>query len=187
MAHIWVFEHAGVPGEELFNSAQGLSTPIIIDNTTQIAYYYDAVLGVTAIAGSGGGGPGSDGWTYLILTADVTAGSASPAVIPGLAFTPVSGSEYRVEGQLLVETNLLDNGPSPGVSWPSGLTSGVIRLSVPESSTGEALLLGNISANSRAVPSTFPVNTALPCEISATFLSGGAVSGDFAITISSAV
>jgi len=182
MAHIWVFEHAGIPNAELFGSTQGLSTPIIIDNTTQIAYYYDAALGVTALAGGSGG----DGWTYLILSADVTASSTTPAVVPGLSFTPTASVKYRVEGQLLLETTVTDNGPCPGVSWPSGLSQGVIRLSVPESSTGEALLLGNESANSRAVPATFPMNTCLPGEISATFLVGATPSGDFAITLSSA-
>lgn len=178
MAQIWVIESDGVPSPELFNSTQGLGTPVAIDKNTQIAYYYDSSLGVTPF--------GSDGWEYLILTSDFTVVSSTPTVVPGLSFTPDVSSTYRVEGQLMVETNTLNNGPAPGVSWPSSLTRGVIRISIPESSTGEALFLGNSSSNGRAVPSTFPASTLLPSEVSSTFVSSGSTSGDFSITLSSA-
>lgn len=178
---VWVIESDGVPAPELFNSTQGLGTPIAIDKNTQIAYYYDSTLGVTPFGGSGG-----DGWTYLLLSSDYTVTSSTPVSVPGLSFTPEASSEYRVEGQLMVETDTLNNGASPGISWPSGLTRGVIRISAPASSTGEALYLGNTSSSGRAVPATSPASTLLPSEISATFLTGASPSGDFAITISSA-
>lgn len=178
---IWVIESDGVPSPELFNSTQGFGTPIAIDKNTQIAYYYDSTLGVTPFGGSGG-----DGWTYLLLSSAYTVTSSTPIPVPGLSFTPEASSEYRVEGQLMVSTDTLNNGAAPGVSWPSGLTRGVIRISAPQSSTSEALYLGNTSSSGRAVPSVSPASTLLPAEISSTFLTGASPSGDFSITISSA-
>ncbi len=178
MAQIWVIESDGIPPATLFNSTQGLGTPIAIDKNTQIAYYYDSTLGVTPF--------GSDGWTYLVLDSDFTVVSSTPTVVPGLSFIPEASSTYLVEAELMVETATLNNGPSPGVSWPSGLTRGVIRISTPQSSTSEALFLGNSSANGRAVPATFPVNTILPAEVSSTFLVGASPSGNFSLTLSSA-
>ena len=183
MAQIWVLEYTGVPPAEVFNSASGFSTPIVIDTQTDQGYYYKNGTGVTPLAGGGSGG---DGWTYLILSADYTVVNSSPVAIPGLAFTPEASSTYIVEAQLLVSTDIVDNGPAPGVNWPSGLSAGVVRIIIPESSTSEAVFNGNISADGRAIPATFPVNTILPGAVASTFSSGASPSGNFALTLSSA-
>lgn len=178
MSQIWVLEYTGVPPAEVFNSTGGRSTPLVIDNTDDTAYYYKEGTGVTPLA--------ADSWTYLYLTSDYTLLSSTPTDIPGLAFTPEASSTYIVEAQLLVSTDIVDNGPAPGVNWPSGLSSGVVRITVPESSTSEAVFNGNISADGRAIPATFPVNTILPGAVASTFSSGASPSGNFALTLSSA-
>lgn len=173
---IWVIEHDGVPSAELFSSTQGQGTPIVIDKNTQIPYYYDTDLGVTPF--------GSSGWTYLFLASDVTSQSSTPADVTGLTFTPDASSRYAVEGMLMVETDTLNKAPRIGVNWPSGLTRGTARISVPSSTSAETLAFGNSTADVECQPSTFPASTLLQAEIRATFLSGGSPSGNFAVTLS---
>ena len=179
MPQIWVLEYDGIPPAEVFNSAGGLSTPLVIDTQADRGYYYKNGTGVTPLAAG-------DEWTYVYLTSDYSLLSATPTIIPGLAFTPEASSTYMVEAQLLVQTDTLNNGPSPGVDWPSGLTLGGIKITVPESSTGEALFNGNHLADGRAVPATFPASEPLLSLISSTFTVGGSPSGNFSLTISSA-
>lgn len=183
MPQIWVLEYDGVPPAEVFNSASGFSTPIVIDTQTDQGYYYKNGTGVTPLAGGGSGG---DGWTYLILSADYTVVNSSPVAIPGLSFTPTAFSSYVVEAQLLVQTNVVDNGPSPGVDWPGGISLGGVKITIPESTTGEAVFNGNHTADGRAVPATFPASTPLLGLACSTFTMGGSPSGNFSLTISSA-
>jgi len=177
---VWVIESDGVPDEALLNSNQGLGTRIAVDSNTDIGYYYKSGNGVTPLAGGG-----VDRWTYLIFNTDFTIVSSTPTVLTATAFTPIADSVYRVEGQLMLETDTANNGPCPGVDWPSGLTSGVIRFTTAEGTLTEALLNANDGANDRVEPATFPANTVLPADFSCTFLTGSSPSGDFALTISS--
>ena len=49
MSQIWVLEYTGIPPDTVFNAAGGFGTPIVVDTSTQIAYYYQAGVGVQAI------------------------------------------------------------------------------------------------------------------------------------------
>lgn len=179
MPQIWVLEYDGIPPAEVFNSASGFSTPVVINTQTDRGYYYKNSVGVTPLAAG-------DEWTYVYLTSDYPVVASSPVVIPGLAFAPEASSTYLVEAQLLVQTDTLNNGPSPGVDWPGGISLGGIKISIPEGSTGEALFNGNHLADGRAVPATFPASAPFLSLINSTFTMGGSPSGNFSLTISSA-
>lgn len=138
MPQIWVLEYDGIPPAEVFNSASGFSTPVVINTQTDRGYYYKNSVGVTPLAAG-------DEWTYVYLTSDYPVVASSPVVIPGLAFAPEASSTYLVEAQLLVQTDTLNNGPSPGVDWPGGISLGGIKISIPESSTGRLFLTGTTS------------------------------------------
>lgn len=179
MSQIWVLEYTGVPPAEVFNSASGLSTPLVIDSTEDRGYYYKNGTGVTPLAGG-------DEWTYLELSSDYSIASTSPVVIPGLAFAPEASSEYIVEAHLIVQTDTLDNGPAPGVDWPGGISLGGIKITIPEGTTSEAVFNGNHLADGRAIPATFPQSSPLLGIVASTFKMGASPSGNFSLTISSA-
>lgn len=211
----WVIEYNGVPPAEVFSTTAGFGTPIVIDMTTGFAYFYKTGVGVTLIDSPAGGGISdhgaltglldddhpqylteargdllyqplgspTDSWTYIWLSSDVTASSTTPVSV--FSFTPSASTKYIVEGQLIVETSSSSNGPCPGVSWPSGLSSGVVRISAPTSGSSEALFLGNSSASGRAVGSGASASTPYPASVNATFTVGGSPSGTFVVNISS--
>jgi len=128
----------------------------------------------------------SDPWTYVVLVADATVSSTTP-VSTLLQFSPAASHTYIAEGQLMLETTDATVGPCPGVSWPSGLTRGVISIRVPDSSTTSSEYHFDNSAPGRAVSTGLPINTPFPAEFAATLSTGGAPSGAFAITISTEV
>lgn len=126
-----------------------------------------------------------DEWTYLILGTDLSASTATPQVSP-LAFTPDADAQYIVEAHLIIETSDPAIGPCPGVSWPSGLTFGAAELRAPTGSTTQALLNATGGTSARVeVPSLPFADTPYLALLSASFLTGGSPSGDFAVTISS--
>jgi hypothetical protein len=211
----WVIEYDGVPPAEVFSTTAGFGTPIVIDKTTGFAYFYKTGAGVTLIDSPAGGGISdhgaltglldddhpqylteargdllyqplgspTDSWTYIWLSSDVTVSSTTPVSV--FSFAPSASTKYIVEGQLIVETSSSSNGPCPGISWPSGLSSGVAKLTAPKGATSEAVFLGNSSASGRAVGTGASASTPYPASVNSTFTTGGSPSGNFVINISS--
>lgn len=176
MANSNIFVYPGVPTADLFANTQAEGSNVIIDSTTDIAYYYKEGTGVLPLAG--------DPWTYLTLASDFTATSSTPANIPGLAFTPSASQTYVVEGQLLLRSEGTTIGVKPGVSWPTGLTDGAARIDTPNSSSSVVLANLNYSSSGSASGTDFPTSdTSFLGLLSATFLAGASPSGDFQLTL----
>lgn len=243
---IWVVEYDGVPPAEIFSSAQGRGTPIVVDKNTGFAYYYKSGVGVQIIDSPAGGGIADHGsltglsdddhpqyhnnargdaryagishigsggsahalvttstagfmsaadkmkldsledWTYVFLSMDETVSSSTPATT-ALSFTPDASSQYLIEGVLILSTDTPSNPPAAGVSWPSSLTAGAASLTLKEDTTETAEFFGKTSAADFTVsPSSYTGNP-LIVEFQTSLLTSGSTSGDFTLTVATAL
>lgn len=122
-------------------------------------------------------------WTYDKLTADfTTTGTASADT--GLAFTPVAGKTYAVQGLLLLRTNNTAAGARPGIVFPTGLTDQIAQVVVGDAA-GTAILANNTGAAAFQVPvAGFPNTTSSWFgRVEALLIAGPTPAGDFKITL----
>ena len=133
-----------------------------------------------------GGGGGSDPWTYIKLALDFTTTSATAVDITGLAFTPLSNTQYIFEAVLILRTATATVGPRPGVAWPTGGTDGVVMIDTTSSATARLLVNGNISAAPLTAVGGLPNNTqSYPSMAYGTFIAGATPVGNIRMQIAS--
>lgn len=96
MAFPWVITHTGVPPAALFGNTRGDGTPIVINQSTSIAYYLKD--GVVTAFSSGGGGTGTV--TSVGATAPVAGFtiSGSPITTAGTFVFTLANDLAAVEG-----------------------------------------------------------------------------------------
>jgi hypothetical protein len=101
---------------------------------------------------------GSDPWTYLVLTGDVTTTSTTASLITGLEFTPDDNSNYEYRAMLLLETATATVGGRAGFNWPTaGITRGAANMWAPNSTTASAQMNSTYGINNSVAASTgFP-------------------------------
>lgn len=123
-------------------------------------------------------------WTYVKLASDFsTTGTA--AVASPLAFTPVAGKTYSVQGLLLLRTNLTGAGARPGVAFPTGLTDQVAQVIVADD-VNSAFIANNNGASAVQVAVTGHPNTTTSWfgRVEALLVVGASPSGTFRVTLS---
>jgi hypothetical protein len=124
-------------------------------------------------------------WIYVKLASPFTTSSAT-AVNAGLAFTPAANTSYEFEARLLTRTATTTVGARPGITWPTGLTDGVVIIKVASAAGAQVLQNGNISAAVLAPVGGFPNTTASwPAEIRGFFIAGATPSGAVNVTLAS--
>lgn len=131
---------------------------------------------------------GIDPWTYVKLTADaVTAQTTS--INTALAFTPDANSSYEVEGKLYIQTAATTTGARPGISWPSsGIAANAALVIAAISNTAfVSRIWGGTAPSFASATGVAVANQSLFAKVEALFSTGGTVSGDFIITLSSEV
>jgi hypothetical protein len=128
------------------------------------------------------------GWEMAVLEAAFEMSALAAVAVPGLAFVPLPGLRYEIEGRFLLQAAVATTGPRPGVSWPTGLVDGAAELSAPNSATAGAFVW------LRAGQAGFAASTGVPSanqswlgRLSAVLLAGPSVAGAFQVTLASEI
>jgi hypothetical protein len=128
----------------------------------------------------------ADAWTYIKLGTDATTTSATAVSVSGLAFTPAASRNYEFKALLLLRTATATVGPRPGITWPTGMTDGVVTARASNSATAEAQAHGNKNAAVVAASTGIANNTqSYPGRIDGYLIAGASPSGNLQVTIQS--
>lgn len=85
-------------------------------------------------------------WFRIDLATDFTTTSTTASDVTGLGFAPLANTKYEFEVMLLLRSAAGTTGPQPGLTWPTGLTDGVVRLFASTAVNAEIFRHGNSSA-----------------------------------------
>lgn len=131
------------------------------------------------------GGSGSDPWIYKRVSSDFTRSDQTPTLVTGLSFTPAADKTYIVHGMLILQTANSTIAACQGVTWPTGLTSGVVTLRQASSTASTELLQhGDTTASVTFTTGGYSAaNVDRYALIDATFVTGATPSGDFTVTL----
>ena len=125
-----------------------------------------------------------DPWTYVVLGSDFVTSSAASVAVTGLSFVPAANLNYSVEGMFLLRTATATVGPRPGLTWPTGMTDGVISFLTTSSATANLVTNGNIGAAVLVAVGGLPNTTqSWPGSFVCTLLSGATPGGSFQINL----
>lgn len=128
----------------------------------------------------------ADAWTYIKLGSDFTTTSSSAVSVTGLLFAPAASRNYEFKARLLLRTATTTVGARPGISWPTGMTDGVVSVVAPNSATAEAIGHGNVNASVSADSTGLPSTTqSFPGWIDGYVIAGGSPSGNVQVTLTS--
>lgn len=124
-------------------------------------------------------------WIYVNL-ASLFATTSGSAVNAGLAFTPAANTKYEFEARLMMRTATTTVGARPGITWPTGLTDGVVIIKETNAAGSQVIQNGNISAAVLAPVGGLPNTTASwPAEIRGFLIAGATPSGAVNVTLAS--
>ena len=127
-------------------------------------------------------------WTYAFLGSDSSSTSTTPANVTGLSFTPAANKRYEFCGILSLLSVATTTGVRPGLTWPTGATSGGVLFNVPQSTTATFPAGGDISAEVTAATTNFPSTTIQwPATFAGTILMGGSPSGNVQVRLSTEI
>jgi hypothetical protein len=129
---------------------------------------------------------GSDPWTYVVLTSDLSVTSTS-SVASSLTFSPsTAAAVYFVEAELLLETKDTACGARPGVAWHTGASHGSARITAPETASSELLLFLPAGTDGMVETTELPlVTTDYLGRLASVFVNGASPSGSFKVTLAS--
>jgi hypothetical protein len=124
-------------------------------------------------------------WTYVKLAADFNVSVIAAADSP-LAFTPVAGKTYVVQGLLLLRTSNTATGARPGIAFPTGLTDQIAEVLVGDTAAGATLANNTGSAALLAASVGLPnTTTSWFGRIEALLVVGASPAGNFRIQLAS--
>lgn len=131
---------------------------------------------------------GSDPWTKVVLGSDFVNSTTANSSVTGLAFTPAANKTYLVEGYFFLRSAAVTTGPRPGCSWPSGLSDGAVKITVPNSNTALAFRMQGALTTQNAASTGVPTTTdSYLGRLTAIVKTGASPSGNFQITLASEV
>jgi hypothetical protein len=104
-----------------------------------------------------------------------------------LAFAPSANKSYRIEAHALVRTSVATVGARPGVSFPTGLSTQALVITVPNSATALGFLnIGSAAANQFVAGTGLPTTTLdYLGQIVGTVVVGASPSGNVQVTLAS--
>lgn len=139
----------------------------------------------------GGGGGGSDPWTYVSLGSDFTTTSGpsgGDVDVTDLVFTPAANKQYEIEGRFFLRATQTTTGPQVGVAWPSAgvVEPSACRIVVPSTANTDVHINLPRSTNGR-VATQGSISTSLEMMglLWAVLSTDGSASGTFQITLRS--
>lgn len=128
----------------------------------------------------------ADPWIIKKLAVDFSTTNSTAQNVTGLSFAPAANLSYIVRGQFLLRTATATVGPRPGVSWPTGLTDGVVRLATTSAAGTQVMANGNIAAAVLIPVGGLPLTTSsYPGDLDATLVAGASPSGNFQVQLAS--
>lgn len=129
---------------------------------------------------------GSDPWTIVSLSSDFQTANATRVSILGLSFTPSANTNYMFEALLLTRTKNATVGPRPGISWPTGMTDGVVQVDQTSGATTRIITNGNIVTSVLAAVGGVPsVGASWPAYVWGNVRAGASPSGNVQLILAS--
>lgn len=129
---------------------------------------------------------GSDPWTVVALGNDFSTTSNTAQNVTGINFTPIANTRYMFECMLMTRTATATVGPRPGISWPTGMTDGVVNIQTTSSATAVVMANGNTSAAVLGPVGGLPNNTqSYPAFLFGMVVAGASPSGNVQLQLAS--